>query len=547
MAARAPSHVRPNEPRARSSGGETPRAEHPPPRQDAMLGEGRRPASTSTVDMIRLQIALGELIEVQLEKPLGILVEEREGGLWVKDLASGGNADNSGKVSIGDRLAAVSSVFGNDIWSAEDLTRVATAIRQRVGPVTLILEKSSPVNIPQSLHDLVPRVRALASSASLTVEAAEAMIREPADFELSSDSGTRLLAVLVEESLRSSIPEACRILDKLGPELLEHSEDPTAALVQMYCSEKQITKSMYLIKKLENAGRKLGTKVYEIVMSTARHLGDWNMVLGVFERMIGNGVQPDVRCYTHAIKAHSRLGQLSDALALFKTMLSDDILPDVVVFNALLSACSRANDDDEMTAILKAINDQGLHPNPVTFNILINHYARTGQLQRAFATLSDMCSAGHEPNEKTFTPLLQMCVQREQLARARLLLQDAKQAGRRLDDVVYAVLIRAYGRRMQLNQATRLWQEMCDLGISPSVTAYNAIISACVQKGNLSLAEGYLNSMRTAGVHPSVVTYTTLIDGFGKARRLRDALSLYSEMRKDDVKPNAVTYASLFL
>ena len=52
---------------------------------------------------------------VQLQKPLGIVLEECEPGcdlgVRVAQLVSGGNAEACGKISVGDKLIAVSATF----------------------------------------------------------------------------------------------------------------------------------------------------------------------------------------------------------------------------------------------------------------------------------------------------------------------------------------------------------------------------------------------------------------------------------------------------
>jgi hypothetical protein len=52
------------------------------------------------------------LYEVQLNKPLGIIFEEIEvgKGLFVQDLVEGGNAAQSGKIQVGDKMVGITAV-----------------------------------------------------------------------------------------------------------------------------------------------------------------------------------------------------------------------------------------------------------------------------------------------------------------------------------------------------------------------------------------------------------------------------------------------------
>ncbi|KAL2620982.1 hypothetical protein R1flu_001187 [Riccia fluitans] len=83
---------------------------------------------------------------VTLEKPIGIrFAQTLSGKVYVEALAKNGNADKSRIVMVGDVLKKTSAVFGDQLWDVNDFGRTMMAIKSRVGPVSLVLERSPPV------------------------------------------------------------------------------------------------------------------------------------------------------------------------------------------------------------------------------------------------------------------------------------------------------------------------------------------------------------------------------------------------------------------
>jgi len=72
---------------------------------------------------------------VTVGKPMNIVLEEDKlGDVYVSEVTPGGNGAIAG-VQVGDRVAMVSAVFGNDMWSTQGagLSRVQKAIQVRAG------------------------------------------------------------------------------------------------------------------------------------------------------------------------------------------------------------------------------------------------------------------------------------------------------------------------------------------------------------------------------------------------------------------------------
>ena len=76
---------------------------------------------------------------------LGILFEQdADNRVRVADVQAGSQADATGLIFAGDRLLECSAVFGDTLWSVSNFKRTMSAIQQRQGDLTLVLERAGP-------------------------------------------------------------------------------------------------------------------------------------------------------------------------------------------------------------------------------------------------------------------------------------------------------------------------------------------------------------------------------------------------------------------
>ncbi|KAL6880156.1 hypothetical protein ACP4OV_011721 [Aristida adscensionis] len=83
-----------------------------------------------------------EEYEVTLEKPYGLkFTKGRDGGTYIEAIAPGAAADRTGQFTVGDKVLATSSVFGEEIWPAAGYGQTMYCIRQRIGPLYMKMER----------------------------------------------------------------------------------------------------------------------------------------------------------------------------------------------------------------------------------------------------------------------------------------------------------------------------------------------------------------------------------------------------------------------
>ncbi|KAF8749741.1 hypothetical protein HU200_012560 [Digitaria exilis] len=83
-----------------------------------------------------------EEYEVTIEKPYGLkFAKGRDGGTYIQAIFPDGAADRTGQFTVGDKVLATSSVFGDEIWPAAGYGQTMYCIRQRIGPLYMKMER----------------------------------------------------------------------------------------------------------------------------------------------------------------------------------------------------------------------------------------------------------------------------------------------------------------------------------------------------------------------------------------------------------------------
>ncbi|XP_020589231.1 uncharacterized protein LOC110030705 [Phalaenopsis equestris] len=104
--------------------------------------EGRQEEEEEVVEEEEEEEDKYEEYEVEIEKPYGLrFTKGRDGSTYIDAIAPESSAAKTNMFSVGDKVIATSAVFGDEIWPAAEYGRTMYAIRQRVGPLLLKMQK----------------------------------------------------------------------------------------------------------------------------------------------------------------------------------------------------------------------------------------------------------------------------------------------------------------------------------------------------------------------------------------------------------------------
>uniref|UniRef100_A0A7S3EE33 PDZ domain-containing protein n=1 Tax=Rhodosorus marinus TaxID=101924 RepID=A0A7S3EE33_9RHOD len=540
-----------------------------------------------------------EVIEVQVELPLGIVLAEVSGGIYIAAVKPGGNADlrSTGKIKVGDRIVGTSAAFGSATWPSLSLERVLMALKTRYkGEVTLLIERAGLA------HDIYePNVEDAADLAKSTV--------------VLLDSTKSELEEQVRNALRSFVELRNAGLSAIGT--LTFLLQRSAELLKKYSKERGHAASVdSLYRKLKRAGVPLDNKIYNLLMTAYINTRAPEKAISVFQE-IGS---PNTECYTSLVKAYRKLNRLEDVLAVKSRMESDRVPLSVITYNTILSAYAERGDfesvenifreigarhlvpdagswNNRMNAhfkahrgraklekvrdIYKAMRLANVAPNKFTFTIVVSACVECGEIELAENCLEEMADSGVQPdtfiynkvvegyadhlryesaltllekmsangdarpNEYTYGQTIRACAAAGHEEIAHPLLETMRDRGFKPSAQVYVTLLRAYAKRGNVVSSFRLVQEMKEAGFDPDVRTMSALMHACVESNDGALAVSVYSRMVQLRMKPDVVSYTTLIRAYGKRGDTEMALRAFNAMKKERIAPTVTTFNAL--
>ncbi|XP_057800706.1 uncharacterized protein LOC131016114 [Salvia miltiorrhiza] len=86
-------------------------------------------------------------IEVEVDKPLGLTLGQKQGGgVVITAVENGGNAARAG-LKAGDQVLYTSSFFGDELWPADKLGFTKTAIQAKPDSVYFVVSRGAEVDV----------------------------------------------------------------------------------------------------------------------------------------------------------------------------------------------------------------------------------------------------------------------------------------------------------------------------------------------------------------------------------------------------------------
>ena len=247
------------------------------------------------------------------------------------------------------------------------------------------------------------------------------------------------------------------------------------------------------------------------------------------ERMVKDGVNPDVFSYNILMRAMNRTGNIQDTESIFAKMQDAGVEPDVTTYNTLLDTWSKSGLREapaRMANLFSALKENsGIEPDLVTYNIMLHFYSKSGKSQRAEALLDEMCQPGSvvKADSISFNTVIS--------AWSRSRHPDAPQRAEIILDKMLAAGEKIRPNSITFNSVMGAWLK------TRSPLAYQNC-----EKLFLKMNELYQDGNRFA--KPDVVTYNTLIQAWSQSsldEAPDQAEAIFREMKKR-VTPDAKTY-----
>eukprot|EP00188_Purpureofilum_apyrenoidigerum_P006185 Plantae.Rhodophyta-Purpureofilum_apyrenoidigerum.ctg9148.p1 GENE.Plantae.Rhodophyta-Purpureofilum_apyrenoidigerum.ctg9148~~Plantae.Rhodophyta-Purpureofilum_apyrenoidigerum.ctg9148.p1 ORF type:complete len:739 (-),score=149.09 Plantae.Rhodophyta-Purpureofilum_apyrenoidigerum.ctg9148:110-2326(-) len=538
------------------------------------------------------------VFEIEVQLPLGLVLAELAGGVYVAAVKPGGNVDRAGtKVRVGDRILGTSSTFGQNTWPALSLERVLSALKTRYrGEVTLILERSG---LSEDVYESDEE-----ENKSIQNSTGSEGVKLSTDDREAEHQVRNALKSFVE--LRKAGLPAIQTLTTLVVR--------SGSLLKRYSSAGGHFASIEsLYKKLQRAQVPIDSKLYNLFMNAYVVSGHPDRAVEIFKEistpnteccttvikayskmndfenmektklyMESTGVLPSERTYNTLISAYASKSKLEKVEALFKEMIDRHLKPNVVTWNIRMNAHAKAKSGGNRMAkviqLFQEMKRQKIEPNKITYTTLLGTCVSCGDLLKAEVILSEMCNRGIKPDTYTYNKLIEgygdrlrsesavqlltkleededlkpdaysygltirACCAVGQVETATSIMKRMKDRGFKPEAQVYIIMLRAYAKAGDTVNSFRILKEMQDSNMTPDYRAMTTLMHACVEAGDGNLALSVYSKMVQLRMEPDVVTYTTLIRAYAKKKDVTMAVRAFNNMTKKGLKPNSTTY-----
>ncbi|KAJ6574997.1 hypothetical protein B0H19DRAFT_1126711 [Mycena capillaripes] len=309
----------------------------------------------------------------------------------------------------------------------------------------------------------------------------------------------------VDNLSRRSTP----ILEELYDSILEAMTEPDAYIAadaQFITSTKSVAMTeliwgSFLAAFLRRENNERAAKLWGDVSKFGIRLGllTWNMVIGVF----------------------SDRGAIKEVLGAWNTISSQGVEPDATTYRALIACLFARKRSTEALQWFKTF-ETDIKPNSsVEKNLTVYN-----------AVLHGLLHFGRENEETAFSIFREM---------------EAK--GPKPDLVSYNTILGYHGRQADFKAMAAVINQMSSAGVTGDVFTFSTILSALLKVGRADAPQMVLSIMRRQGVQASVATYSAIIQSQMQERsvpHLKAAMHLLNEMEMDrDVTPNEITYTSI--
>lgn len=508
--------------------------------------------------------------EISLMRPLGLnIADKKDGYVHVTGFTEQASMLVRERLMIGDRVVAVESSIGGNMWPVSNVNGAVSACTSRLPgqPVKIRFERvvKEVGEMDNQTDDLTVNGASSVYVVDSSIERSQSKTNEKLLVRC-CDVLKRYIAVYDSKSSRhASVPAlvADRVLETLA--------DGSATLDPKTLS--LVMNSYLLCSQPDKAIRAFEAAVGMSADGSKRKTDV--VILGKKEgsRIIADITAIDLFTGTDLIRAHSQIGDFLSARRVLAAMEGNDVAVDGVgnpkwpgkikvdtqSYNSVLAAAAANAEGDLGLSVAIDVFNSMSEPllfttatpkkDLISYNIMIEAYARAGRRSDAFAIYNSMRDAGVNPDKVSITSLIKAVVKDDDIETARLFLRDMKNNNIEADVVAYNTVIRALCDKLQWYDAKELVAEMETSGINPDQKTYGLLMNGLMKANKpgacLTLFEAACADQRTVAMTENVQLYTTAVTAAATLGDYERALDLVSRMTFAGVKPNMKTLTAL--
>lgn len=278
------------------------------------------------------------------------------------------------------------------------------------------------------------------------------------------------------------------------------------------------------------------------VITTYCNKGDVGEAQKLFELMLKEGFEPDLRTWNIMIASYNQLGSCDIALEMMKEMKCFGITPDVFTWTSMISGLAQNNRTIEALELFRQMLLEGAEPNGVTLTSAISASASLKDLYKGKELHSIAFKTGFADSVLVGNSLIDIYSKCRELEAAWLVFDSVLEK----DVYTWNSMIGGYCQAGYCGNAHDLFMKMQESDVLPNVVTWNAMISGYMQKGAEDQARSLFDIMEKDGkVKRNTASWNALIAGYLQNGQKNKALEIFRQMQSLNVKPNSVTLLTI--
>lgn len=258
--------------------------------------------------------------------------------------------------------------------------------------------------------------------------------------------------------------------------------------IEKLCRTKNLSDVVRLLKGLRDKRIYLRSDVYEVILTAAAEVNDFELSSFVFKDLLLTSKSREPMSYIYVARAFQKVSNLDLLFQLIREILELPFPKSATVINRIIYSFFISGQTEKALLIFKDMNMK-CKPDIFTFNTVLHILGKAGQLDRMLCEYASLKASGCDPDIVTFYTLVNNS---RKMGRMDLLLgfvQEMIKRGVVPDLNTYTALVDAFGRSGNVEDALKLYSEMNRRRVRPSIYIYRALISNLNKAGKRELAQ----------------------------------------------------------
>jgi pentatricopeptide repeat protein len=544
------------------------------------------------VDAVQAK-AVDNQYELTLTRPIGLLLQETEGGrVQVAGFSEIAPRLVQYAIKVGDYVVAVDSSVGDRMWPVSTVEGVISACTSRLPGQSITMRFERPESDLTSVAALRDTARAgvvarketvldgVLSTPSVSATAADRIAMDSSNKQLLSrcrdvlkryvkEDENNLLFVQSKFRGKYALPAlvADKVVDSLASAKAVVDCTTLSMIMDAYLSCRRPDRALWVFEAATGFGADASVSLWETSRRAGRVEKAFQPNDGALDLITGtmllkaHAMRGDAHSVARVLAAlEGRSGTVIGGLEVAPwpwTGTYGSIKLDTKCYNIAMAAFESIGGEFALKQAMQVFDRLAESSSPtsgspgkdvVSYNTMISILANEGRSEEALALFERMKRSGTalRPDKFTYTSLIKAVSNQDDIQE---LLYDMRERGVEPDCVTYNTMIKSLCESKRWTQATRLVTEMESRGIVPDSMTYGYLMSSMLKTGKanacLALFESACASPRTSALTENVYLYTTAITAASMLGDYERALELVARMNAVGIRPNMVTLTAV--